>query len=288
MIRKLILVDVDNTLYDWPAFFAPSFRAMVHALKRELGLPEEQLYSEFRAVFAKWQSLEYAFAIQALESVRDLSTERIQHLIRQGRGAFLRVQRTRLRPYGSVTETLGWLLEQGHVVVGVTNSPIFLAQKRLYDLGLDSLLTGLVAWEGFEPETDPSNAGFVPLSRKRGKTRFKKLVAVPISDCKPNKKHYEIALATFGGRPDDAWAVGDSLLKDLEPASRLGIRTIWARYGADHDPAEKDASTLLKITHWSKSEISRAYDKTAFEPDHTIDSFEELKKIVPATVWTLF
>ena len=182
MTRKIVLVDVDNTLYDWPAFFAPSFRAMVHALKRELALPEEQLYREFKEVFAKRHSLEYAFAIQELEFVRQLPTGRIQHLIRQGRGAFLRVQRHRLRPYSRVPETLHWLAEQGHLVVGVTNSPLFLAQKRLFDLGLDSFLTGLVAWEGFAPEDDPHNAGFVPQSRQRGRTRFRKLVAVPISD----------------------------------------------------------------------------------------------------------
>src|SRR4051812_36427191 len=118
MTREIVLVDVDNTLYDWPAFFAPSFRAMVHALKRELGVPEEQLYSEFKEVFARQRSLEYAFSIQAIDSVRDLPADRIQHLIRQGRGAFLRVQKLRLRPYEKVAETLNWLLDQGHTVVG--------------------------------------------------------------------------------------------------------------------------------------------------------------------------
>jgi len=110
MSRRLVLADLDNTLYDWPKFFAPSFRAMVHALAPALGLPEDQLYDEFRTVFSRHKSLEYAFAIQELESVRSLPGDRVQDLVRRGRGAFLSVQRLRLRPYSNVVETLQWLL----------------------------------------------------------------------------------------------------------------------------------------------------------------------------------
>lgn len=288
MKKRVVFADIDNTLYNWPRFFAPSFRAMVHALSRELDLAEEQLYVEFKEVFAYHQSLEYAFAIQELASVRHLEVERKRHLVKQGRGAFLSVQKHRLQPYESVVETLKWLLDQNYSVVGITNSPIFLAQKRLFDLRLDSLLTGLVAWEGFEPGPNTANEGFVPQSRQRTLTRLKRSIAVPLVDCKPNEKHYAIALDAFAGADWEAWAIGDSLAKDLAPAAKLGIATVWARYGADFDPNNKDASTLLRITHWSAEEIGKTHDTNAFVPDRIVDSFGELKHIVPETIPTLF
>lgn len=290
MSRKIVLADIDNTLYDWGAFFAPSFRAMVYALVRELGVSEDQLYYEFKQVFARHGSLDYAFTIQELDSVRKLDTDAIRHLVKTGRGAFLSVQRHHLQPYAGVLETLRWLLKQNVAVVGITNSPIHRAQKRLWDLKLDSLLTGLVAWEGFEALSGPITEGFVTPSplRTRAQSRIPRSISVPLSDCKPNERHYSIALDAFGGSAFEAWAIGDSLSKDLKPAAKLGVKTIWARYGAGFDPQDRNASTLLRITHWSESEISRTYSTDAFEPDHTVDSIEELKEIIPATVMTLF
>lgn len=290
MTKQIVLADIDNTLYDWGAFFAPSFRAMVYALVRELGVSEEQLYGEFKQVFACHGSLDYAFTIQELDSVRRLETEKIRHLILTGRGAFLRVARRRLQPYEGVRETLKWLLNQNVSVVGITNSPMHRAQKRLWDLKLDSLLTGLVAWEGFEAISGPVTDGFVTPSplRTRAQTRVPRSITVPLSECKPNEQHYAIALDAFAGTASEAWAIGDSLNKDLKPAAKLGVKTIWARYGAGLDRDARDASTLLRITHWNESEISRTYSTEGFEPDYTVDSIEELMQIIPATVMSLF
>jgi ribonucleotide monophosphatase NagD (HAD superfamily) len=187
-----------------------------------------------------------------------------------------------------VPETLKWLLNQNIAVVGITNSPIHRAQRRLYDLRLDSLLTGLVAWEGFEASSDPVTEGYVLPTRQRTRTRLARSIPVKLSECKPNEQHYAIALEAFAGTPSLAWAIGDSLSKDLEPAAKLGVSTIWARYGAGFNPESRDASTLLRITHWSDSEVQRTYDVSTFKPNHKIDSIEELTEIVPAAVMTLF
>lgn len=288
MVRKLIFLDIDNTLYPWGSYFAPCFRAMVHAIAPPLGVKEEQLYEEFKAVYAEHKSLEYAFPIQELASVKNLEVERVKDLVRRGRGAFLRVQRTRLHPYPGVRETLGWLKEQGHLMVGVTNAPMFLAQKRLFTLNLDSFLDGLVAWEGFDGATDISSEGFVPASNIRKKTRIKALIALPLDDCKPSENHYKAALREFKISPGDAFVVGDSVYKDLAPAAKLGMQTIWARYGSGFDPENRDDATLLRITHWDQSKITNVYDGDSVKPDWVIDSFDELKSIVPVNVPTLF
>lgn len=295
MQQSILLADIDNTLYDWPSFFAPSFRAMVHVLSRELALPEERLYEEFRSVFARHGSLEYAFVVQELESVRSERDERIRHLVGQARGAFNRVRDKHLTPYPGVRETLEWLRRQDVIVIGVTNSPLYRAQHRLFDLKLDGLLDGLIAWEGYETSSnDFSNKGFVPKGYTRIQSRLNKerIWTVVAEECKPSPEHYSRVLDILNLDPTDAWAIGDSKAKDLEPAAKLGIRTIWARYGADLDPENPDANlaTLLRITHWSPSHIHTTYNKVDFIPDAIVDTFAEirLKSIIPERYPTLF
>lgn len=289
MSEQVLLADIDNTLYDWPAFFAPSFRAMVHVLARELGVAEDQLYDEFKDVFGRHQSLEYAFAIQELATVQGLEPERVRRLIEQGRGAFKSVQRKRLQPYPGVVETLKWLELQRVRVVGITNSPAWRAQQRLYELRLDELMYGLVAWEGFEGSLDdPHTKGFVKGGRTRGQTRLSNVWTVPEQDCKPSQQHYVFALEAVGAKAESSWAVGDSLAKDLEPAAQVGIKTIWARYGASFEPNESNMKTLLRITHWTPSRIDTTYHKDDFSPDFAVNCFDELQGILPATVLSLF
>ncbi|MGA8087659.1 MAG: HAD family hydrolase [Terracidiphilus sp.] len=287
----ILLADIDNTLYDWPSFFAPSFRAMIHALAREMKVSEDQLYDEAKSVFAERGSLEYAYWIQELESAKGLETEKLRRIVEAGRGAFKSVQSRRLVAYPGVVKTLEWLSEQDVMIVGITNSSVYRAQHRLYDLKIDCFLDGLVAWEGFEPSVnDPANLGFTRSGRTRRRSRIEveRVLALTEQSCKPNEEHYLRALRLFDCSADQAWAIGDSKAKDLEPAARLGIKTIWARYGSSFNPSDRDMATLLRITPWSSSKIQSTYNKKDFEADFTIDAFEQLKSIIPQKYPTLF
>jgi phosphoglycolate phosphatase len=73
---RLILVDLDNTLYDWVAFFVPSMPAMLSELCDMLDARMEDLLSELRSVYERHGLVEYAFSIQALPSVGALPPER--------------------------------------------------------------------------------------------------------------------------------------------------------------------------------------------------------------------
>ena len=290
MNNQVLFVDIDNTLYDWPNFFAPSFRVMVHVLSRELKVPEDRLYDECKAVFARHGSLEYSFVIQELDSVKSTNEARLRDLIRLGRGAFRSVQKKRLAPYHGVEETLRWLYSQDVPVIGITNSPAWRAQQRLFDLGLDKLISGLVAWEGWMASPDDANRGFVRDGQTRVRTRVQRgrLKTISEEECKPSEKHYLRALETFHLDPADVWAIGDSLAKDLEPAARLGIKTIWARYGATFNPSDPNMATLLRITHWEPSRIEATYKMEGFAPDLIVDSFEEVRTLFPDKYPTLF
>ena len=65
-------------------------------------------------------------------------------------------------------------------------------------------------------------------------------------------------------------------------AKEAGVTAIWARYGTKYDA---DCWTyLVKITHWTDDDVSREKNlKTRYAnvvPDHTIDTFSQLRSIV--------
>src|ERR1022692_1642040 len=77
----LLLTDLDNTVYDWVDFFAPSVRGMIHVLAREIPCEEALLFDEFKLVYSRVGSLEYAFSVQELPIIRSRPKEEIERLV---------------------------------------------------------------------------------------------------------------------------------------------------------------------------------------------------------------
>ena len=88
--------------------------------------------------------------------------------------------------------------------------------------------------------------------------------AIFISDqigiSKPNPKLYAAALDELGLEPQQAMYVGDSPLNDIAPPKFLGMKTVYARRAA-----------------------RRPLEGTGVEPDHIVDDFEELRRILRDT-----
>ena len=69
---RLLITDLDNTLYDWVTYFANSFLAMVKGLATTLDVAEETLLDEFKAVHRHYGNSEHLLKILDLPSVRPL------------------------------------------------------------------------------------------------------------------------------------------------------------------------------------------------------------------------
>jgi len=48
-----MILDLDNTLYDWFKFWATSFRAMVHTINKNTNIEESIIYDAFRKLYKK-------------------------------------------------------------------------------------------------------------------------------------------------------------------------------------------------------------------------------------------
>src|SRR6516165_10176422 len=72
MQQKLLISDLDNTLYDWVTFFTASFRSMVTELTLLLQVPEETILDEFKVIHQRYGNSEQPFAILELPCLQRL------------------------------------------------------------------------------------------------------------------------------------------------------------------------------------------------------------------------
>jgi phosphoglycolate phosphatase len=286
-----LFTDLDNTIYNWVDYFAPSFRAMVHVLSRELRVAEEELLLQFKDVYGKQGSLEYAFAVQELTVCRGLAKEEVERLVRLAKGAFSRVREKNLVPYQEVEGTLDWLTRSGVQVIGVTNAPVFQAKGRLKQLKLDHYFHGLAAWEGHHiPTDDLEITKDIQMRATAGgytsAISEQRIWPLREEELKPSSTGYKRIISDLSILPGEVYIVGDSLGKDLAPAIEIEAVAVWARYGKVFQ--EKNMTTLLAITHWNQTRIHSTYSEDSIVPAYTIDSFGDLRGIVPTPQLALF
>jgi FMN phosphatase YigB (HAD superfamily) len=277
--QKLLITDLDNTLYDWVTFFTSSFQSMVSELTVLLHVPEATILDEFKAVHQRYGNSEQPFAVLELPSLRqrfpNLSRDEVLHKIDPALHRFNSTRKRTLALYPGTAETLASLKQAGVKIVGHTEAILSNAYWRLRALGIESYFSRLYTLQGgdaihISPDSrwvDPPE-GFVTV--------------VPRDERKPNPRllldicQHEEAAST------STYYVGDSLVRDVAMAKRAGVMAIWARYGTIYDP--KCWPYLVKITHWTDEDVRRERDLKEMYgdvvPDHAIDSFAQLQSIV--------
>jgi len=287
MSQPIIITDLDNTVYNWVDYFAPSFRAMVHAIARQTKIGEEDILADFKNVYEKHGSLEYSFSVQELDLVKHMNPEDVRELIRIAKAAFSVTRQKHLAPYPGVKETLVWARKNGVRVIGVTNAPIFQARQRLRRLNIDIFFYGLAGWEGHQIREDEWTEDIRKQVEDGGyAARIEKLWPLKHDDLKPNPVGYLMIIDTLKVSHKNTYVIGDSLAKDVAPAIDIGAVGIWAKYGLDFD--KKNFDTLLKITHWDSNKVASVYNERLTNPNHTVSSFAELSSIVKPDQMSLF
>ena len=61
---QLVVTDMDDTLYSWIDYIVPAVEAMVDAVCRATGFPRIKVVQSLKAVYEKYESNEYPFALQ--------------------------------------------------------------------------------------------------------------------------------------------------------------------------------------------------------------------------------
>ena len=61
---RLVVTDMDNTLYSWVDYIVPAVEGMVTAVCQATGFPRIKVVQSLKAVYTKYESNEYPFALQ--------------------------------------------------------------------------------------------------------------------------------------------------------------------------------------------------------------------------------
>lgn len=291
MAIRLVVTDMDNTLYSWIDYVVPAVEAMVDAVVRATSLPRLRVVQALKAVYTKYESNEYPFALQEsvlFDEFPDFgSFDKL--VIDPARAAFSEARRKYLKPYKGVTETLSALKERKVPVVALTDAPRNPAEQRVRRLGFDVLLTSMYTMPGFTFPAGPDGAALVApdILQKEVKGAYKPacpVIELPRDWEKPNPAGLEKILRTYGVQPSEVLVVGDSVKKDIAIAQELGCHDAWAEYGT-YVPGEY--RERLDIV--SSNAITRRHAASVFEsgsqavkPTRSLSSYAQVLELIDA------
>ena len=273
---KLLITDLDNTLYDWVSFYSQSFSAMAEELSKEINVPLDILLSEYKVIHQRFGNSEKPFATLELPSVISYfgTNDKIllQKKLTRVFSAFSSKRNHALKLYPTVRDTLNILRARGVKIVGHTESLEYNSLYRLYKLDVIDFFDHLYTIEdNHNLHPNPKNAKVISV-----KDDF--IIRLSSAESKPNPKLLEHICLTENVDIKDAVYVGDSITKDISMAKSIGMKAVWARYGRQFAPELWEI--LVKITHWTDKDVEREEQlKESFsrvKPDYSINSFAEI------------
>ncbi len=195
---KAVIFDLDNTLVEFMAMKRQAVDAAVHAMiDAGLNLPSEEVKSRIGAIY-KERGIEFQNVFDQL--LYDVFNKVNYKILSAGIISYRRAREAALVPYPHVYMTLMELLKQGILLGVVSDAPAREAWLRLCYLNFHHIFHSVVTFED---------------------TGMRK----------PDPKPFHRALELLGVRPADALMVGDWAERDILGASKIGMKTVFARYG---------------------------------------------------------
>jgi len=284
----LLVCDLDNTLYDWVAYFVPSFYAMVDETVAITGCDREKLLDDFRTVHRKHHDAEYPFALLETNTIAalfpDKSRSEIATLLDPAFHAFNSNRKENLRLYPGVREALDELSKSKIPLVAHTESNLYAAVDRLRRLDLMKYFKKVFCRErSAVPHPNPTVAqswlsGFPS----------EKIIELAHHERKPNPQVLLEICKNEYVAPSQVAYVGDSMARDMLMARDAGVYAVWAKYGASH--TTEYYRKLVRVTHWSDEDVRREAELGArvkeLRPDYVLDeNFGEiLHVLLPSAV----
>ena len=267
-MKKLLITDLDDTLYGWLEFFIPAFTAMVDKVVEITGIDKEQIMMEYKERHQQYGSVEYPYISLTLPSILDKykgkTQEYIQNELQEAFHRFNSIRKERLVLFSGVEETLKILQEKGVTIIGYTESSQENGYYRLKKLGIDKYFKYVYS--------SKSNYN-APICDEKVKILETK---------KPDEKVLLRICDEEGIDRESVVYIGDSLTKDIYMATLAGVTSVWANYEREPNDYYK---TLLKISSWTEKDFQREkelktiWEKGNYKPDYEVRNFSEILRV---------
>lgn len=296
---SLIVLDIDNTVFDWVNYYVHAFTALLDHVADVTGVPWLELATEAKDVFTRHGSIEYPFLVQELPSVNQFYGADIDRMleeaVRIAREKFLKAAEPHLKPYRGVFETFGEIRKRHPDVpiVALTDAPRYVAMWKLNKLGLLNFFDAVYGLADPRIPTCEINRRvkvspdilFKHLKQHnfgyQGRIRI-----LPDEYEKPGVRGLKTVLMDYeldenlALRKHVIW-VGDNLRKDIGLGNKLGVTTGWAEYGTRIEPQLMQRLASFSPTQNIHKNVAIKSDSPeAPKPDVRLNAFEELLTVL--------
>lgn len=267
-MKKILITDLDDTLYSWIDFFIPSFYAMIDEVHSITGIEKNKLISEYKLIHQKHGNVEHPFSTLELPSIQkkyyNLSKAELVTVLDEAFHKFNSIRKKTLKLNPTVYETLNYLYNNGITIIGYTESSFKNGFYRLQKLNIDKFFKHVFVGDFDDISTDNSKIHFV-------------------KEKKPNPTIIEQIALFENTSKNEIIYVGDSLTKDIFMAIQAGVTSVWM-----HPIKEKNDyyQKLLDITSWSdqdfinEKKLRETMLRVNLLPDFEIDNFSKLIPII--------
>ena len=265
MTNSALILDLDNTLYSWMDSYAPALQATITYLAKELRLPVPTIKESFKRVFQSHKSVEVVNSVIELDIWRNtvVCEEKKNEVQSNAQSLFFEVFKNNLHLFPDVERVLLWAKEKGIMLIAFSDARAYWADFRLSALNLYQYFDSIfVLMDEALPNTvlKPYPSSVIQYSTKQRK---------------PNPELLLEILHASGVFSKQVYVIGDSKRKDILPASKLGLPSVWAKYGANYSSSSK--RLVGAVTPWSASQRAGGGN---IKPHYTIDSFSDIINIL--------
>ena len=195
---KAVIFDLDNTLLDFMKMKEYAVKAAIAGMiEAGLNIDPDKSYNTIIGIYEKkgWEN-QQVFDDFLIKKIGEVNNK----YLAAGIVAYRRAREANLLLYPNVNNTLVELIKMGVKLSVISDAPSREAWMRIYYLNLHHHFDVVLTF-------DDTNAR------------------------KPSPIPFEMALSQLNIDPEEALMVGDWPERDVVGANKLGIRTIFARYG---------------------------------------------------------
>ncbi|MCK4774031.1 MAG: HAD-IA family hydrolase [Candidatus Krumholzibacteria bacterium] len=205
---KVVIFDLDNTLTDFMRMKESAVEAAVGAMvDAGLRFPPEQIKDKIYEVYER-EGIEFQKVFD--EALKELLGDTDFKILAAGIVGYRRAKEASLVLYPHVRVTLIELMKRGIRLAVVSDAPRKEAWLRLCYLQLHHMFDFVSTFED-------------------------------VGERKPSPVPFQRALEYFDVAPSEAIMVGDWPERDITGASKIGMRTVFARYGNTFGSVESGA-----------------------------------------------
>lgn len=257
---RLLIVDLDDTIWTWFDAWHSSFSQLILKITEISGVPEGELKSAIRTIHQRRGTTEYSWLVDELEilKARTPSGSTVAKYFDPALHAQNRARKAETRLYPGVYDTLVSINRVGTPVVAYTESLEFWTRWRMQVTGLDGIIDVLYSSPDHDSPAgiDPKERRTLPADEYSLKSTKHRKVGPGI--VKPDVHVLRQIIEDYGVRPAEAVYVGDSVMKDIAMAQRVGVNDVHALYGVKQKDSRYEL--LREVSHWTDETIAKERD----------------------------